>query len=30
MQQSGLCAAVDKNEDQRKPEVFIGHRKPAA
>ncbi len=22
------CAAVDKIEDQRKPEDFIGHRKP--
>ena len=30
MQQSVLRAAVDKIEEQRKPEDFIGHRKPAA
>ena len=30
MQQGDLCAAVEKIEDQRKPEDFIGHRKPAA
>jgi len=30
IKQSVLCAAVDKIEDQRKPDDFIGHRKPAA
>ena len=29
IQRDDLCAAVDKIEDQRKPEDFIGHRKPA-
>ena len=28
MQQGHWCAAVDKIEEQRKPEDFIGHRKP--
>ena len=30
IQQGVLCAAVDKIEERRKPEDFIGHRKPAA
>ncbi len=30
MKQGGFSAAVDKIEDQRKPDDFIGHRKPAA
>ena len=29
IQQSVLCAAVDKIEEKRKPEDFIGHRKRA-
>ena len=28
MQQPHWCAAVDKIEEKRKPEDFIGHRKP--
>ena len=30
IKQSVLCAAVEKIKEQRKPEDFFGHRKPAA